>query len=450
MTTTAKPADITRRKPVAQEAAIAEPSYLQGFGNELASEAIAGALPQGRNSPQRPPLGLYAEQISGTPFTAPRAENRRAWLYRIRPSAMHGPFRRIEDGLLRSAPMTEAAAPPNRLRWDPLPIPDAPADFIDGLVTMAGNGDVAARQGVGIHLYLANRSMAHRYFFSSDGEMLIVPQEGRLALHTEMGALHVAPGEIAVIPRGIKFRVTLLDGTARGYVCENYGQLLRLPELGPLGANGLANPRDFLAPVAAFEERDEPLEIVVKFEGHLWAADYHHSPLDVVAWHGNYAPYKYDLARFNAMGTVSFDHPDPSIYTALTAPSEIAGTANVDFVVFSPRWLVGEDTFRPPWFHRNVMNEFMGLIHGVYDSKAAGFLPGGASLHNCMSAHGPDVTVFEAASRAELKPHKLDNMLAFMFETRLVCRPTAFALATPALQKDYDACWQGFRKNFTG
>jgi len=439
-----------KQKPATVKTAAPARAYLSGFGNEHASEALPGALPQGRNSPQRPPLGLYAEQISGTPFTAPRAQNRRTWLYRIRPSAMHPPFRRIDNRLLRSAPLAEVEAPPNRLRWDPFPIPDEPADFVDGLVTMAGNGDQAQRSGVGIHLYLANRGMSERYFSNADGEMLIVPQQGQLQLTTELGIIDLSPGEIAVVPRALRFRVGLPDGTGRGYVCENYGALLRLPELGPLGANGLANPRDFLAPTAAFEDRDKPVEVVTKFDGNLWAAEYDHSPLDVVAWHGNYAPYKYDLAHFNAMGTVGFDHPDPSIYTVLTSPSETPGTANVDFVIFPPRWMVAEDTFRPPWFHRNVMSEFMGLLHGVYDSKAKGFLPGGASLHNSMSAHGPDAAVFETASRTELKPVKQDNMLAFMFETRLVCRPTRFAVTTPALQRDYDECWQGFRKMFQG
>jgi homogentisate 1,2-dioxygenase len=445
MKTLVKPAESARRP--AAKAAIA---YLSGFGNEHATEAVPGALPEGRNSPQRPALGLYAEQISGTPFTAPRAANRRTWLYRIRPSAEHGPYRRIDNRLLRSAPFAEAEATPNRLRWNPLPVPDAPADFVDGLVTLAGNGDQSARDGVAIHLYLANRSMQDRYFWNADGEMLLVPQQGKIALHTELGRIELAPGEIGVVPRGIKFRVELPEGAARGYVLENYGALLRLPELGPLGANGLANPRDFLTPTAAFEEREARVQVVVKFEGNLWAADYDHSPLDVVGWHGNYAPYKYDLARFNAMGTVSYDHPDPSIYTVLTSPSETPGTANVDVVAFTPRWLVAEDTFRPPWFHRNYMNEFMGLIHGIYDSKAAGFLPGGASLHNCMSGHGPDVPTFEKASAAELQPQKLENVLAFMFETRMVCRPTRFALETPALQRDYDACWQGFAKRFAG
>ncbi|MGO8919151.1 MAG: homogentisate 1,2-dioxygenase [Stellaceae bacterium] len=444
MSTMVKSAE-SARKPVTPAK---PPAYLSGFGNEHASEAIAGALPQGRNSPQRPPLGLYAEQISGTAFTAPRGQNRRSWLYRVRPSAMHAAYHRIDNRLLRSAPFSDVEAPPNRLRWNPLPLPDAPADFVDGLVTMAGNGDVSARSGTAIHLYLANRSMTERYFSNADGEMLLVPQHGRLALHTELGLLELSPGEIALVPRGLKFRVSLPDGAARGYACENYGAHFRLPELGPLGANGLANARDFLAPAAAFEDLDARVEVVTKFEGNLWAAEFDHSPLDVVAWHGTYAPCKYDLARFNAMGTVSFDHPDPSIYTVLTSPSETAGTANIDFVIFPPRWLVAEDTFRPPWFHRNVMSEFMGLVHGVYDAKAEGFLPGGASLHNCMSGHGPDAATFEKASEAALTPHKIDNTLAFMFETRLVCRPTRFALETPALQRDYDACWQGFRKLF--
>jgi len=395
--------------------------YLSGFGNEHANEALPGTLPEGQNAPQTPPRGLYTEQISGTSFTAPRGHNRRSWLYRIRPSAMHPAFRRIDSGLIRSAPFDEGAAPPNRLRWDPLPFPDGPADFIDGLATIGGNGDASARSGVAIHIYRATKSMERRVFYDADGELLIVPQLGCLQLATELGVIEVRPEEIAVIPRGVKFRVGLPDPGARGYVCENYGALFRLPELGPIGA---------------------------KFEGNLWATELNHSPLDVVAWHGNYAPYVYDLLRFNTLGTVSFDHPDPSIFTVLTAPSDTPGTANCDFVIFPPRWLVAEHTFRPPWFHRNYMNEFMGLVHGVYDAKAEGFVPGGASLHNCMSAHGPDRATFEKATAAELTPQKIADTLAFMFETRMVIRPTRFALETPALQRDYDACWTGFAKIF--
>jgi len=422
--------------------------YLSGFGNEHASEAVRGALPVGQNAPQRAPLGLYAEQLSGTAFTAPRGDNRRSWLYRIRPSAMHPPFRPVDHALLRSAPVLETRASPNRLRWSPLPLPDEATDFVDGLVTMAAGGDAAAQSGIAVHLYRATLPMTDRVFYDADGELLIVPQQGRLLLRTELGSLEAAPGEIAVLPRGVKFRVELPDGPARGYVCENYGALFRLPELGPIGANGLANPRDFLTPVAAFEDSDRRCQIVAKFEGTLWAAETDHSPLDVVAWHGNYAPYKYELARFNAIGTISFDHPDPSIFTVLTSPSDMPGTANCDFVIFPPRWMVAEHTFRPPFFHRNVMNEFMGLVHGSYDAKAEGFVPGGCSLHNCMSAHGPDLESFRPASEAELTPQKLSGTLAFMFESRLVLRPTRFALETTMLQPDYDRCWEGFPKLF--
>ena len=285
-----------------------------------------------------------------------------------------------------------------------------------------------------------------RFFYDADGELLIVPQQGTLTLATELGRLEVAPGEIAVMPRGVKFRVELQAANARGYVCENYGAPFRLPELGPIGSNGLANPRDFLAPVAAFEDRDAPTEVIAKFAGHLWSAQFDHSPLDVVAWHGNYYPYKYDLARFNAMNTVSFDHPDPSIFTVLTSPSDTPGTANVDFVIFPPRWLVAEHTFRPPYFHRNVMSEFMGLVKGEYDAKEGGFVPGGASLHNAMSAHGPDRASYDKAVAAQLGPQYLANTLAFMFESRYFFEPTAFALAAPSLDRDYDAAWSGFEK----
>lgn len=425
-----------------------ELTYQSGFGNEFASEALSGALPSGQNSPQDVPYGLYPELLSGTAFTVPRAANRRTWLYRIRPTAVHGPFERIAHDGLRAPPDDAGPASPDRRRWSPLPISDAPADFVEGMVTFAGCGDVSARRGVAVHLYAANRSMDRKAFSNADGEMLVVPQQGRVALATELGRLEAAPGEILVLPRGIKARVELPDGPSRGYVCENFGQAFRLPELGPIGSNGLANARDFLAPIAHYEDSDGPYEIVHKFEGHLFRTMLDHSPLDVVAWHGNYVPYKYDLARFNAVGSIGFDHPDPSIFTVLTAPGDSPGLANCDFVVFPPRWVVAEHTFRPPWFHRNYMNEFMGLVRGTYDGKAEGFVPGGASLHNCMSAHGPDAPTYERASAETLAPRRIEDTLAFMFETSMVLHPTRFALETPILQRDYDACWAGLKRNF--
>jgi len=415
------------------------PAYMTGFGNHFSTEAVPGALPVGQNSPQHVPFGLYAEQLSGSAFTAPRHENRRSWLYRLRPSASHAPFVPHRDAPALAQPT------PNRLRWSPLTAPKQPADFIDGFTTYAANGDAAAQTGVAIHLYTANRSM-ERVFFNADGELLIVPQSGRLDIFTEMGRLEVAPLHIAVIPRGVKFRVALPEGTATGYICENHGKPFRLPDLGPIGANGLANPRDFETPVAAFEDSDATCELIQKFCGRLWTTTLDHSPLDVVAWHGNLAPCRYDLRRFNTINTVSFDHPDPSIFTVLTSPSESPGTANADFVIFPPRWMVAEHTFRPPWFHRNIMSEFMGLITGSYDAKAEGFAPGGASLHNCMNGHGPDRTSHDVAVAADLRPHRIDGTMAFMFETRLPLIPTQWALETPLLQRDYDHCWDDFIK----
>ncbi len=419
-----------------------------GFGGYFESEAVAGSLPIGRNSPQKTPFGLYAEQLSGTAFTAPRADNRRSWLYRLQPSAAHRPFQPYANApLLRSGPFDEVPPTPNRLRWDPLPAPAEPVDFVDGLISYGGNGDVAAQAGIGIHAYAATRSMKDRVFFSADGEMLIVPQQGGLVIRTELGVLAIEPLQIAVIPRGVRFAVRLSGAFARGYVCENYGAPFRLPELGPIGANGLANPRDFVIPQAWFEDRAVSTELVQKFQGRLWTTSLDHSPLDVVAWHGNLAPYAYDLRRFNVINTVSYDHPDPSIFTVLTSPSEQPGVANCDFVIFPPRWMVAEDTFRPPWFHRNVMSEFMGLIHGVYDAKEGdGFAPGGASLHNPMSGHGPDAAAYRNAVAAELKPHRIKDTMAFMFESRWVIRPTLWAVQTPLAQSDYDAVWQGFPK----
>ena len=418
--------------------------YIPGFANHVSTEAVSGALPVGRNSPQRPSFGLYAEQLSGTAFTAPRHENRRSWLYRMRPTAEHPAYRPYAGAPCFARGTADAPLAPNRLRWDP--IADAPAstDLIDGMTTMLANRDPADLEGVAIHLYAASCDMTDRVFMNADGELLFVPQAGRLALLTELGRIEVAPGQIALVPRGVRFRATLPDGQARGYVCENHGALFRLPELGPIGANGLANPRDFETPVAWFEDRDTPTEVIQKFMGSLWTTTLDHSPIDVVAWHGNLAPWRYDLSRFSTINTVSFDHPDPSIFTVLTSPSDVPGRANADFVVFPPRWMVAEDTFRPPWFHRNVMSEAMGLITGTYDAKAEGFAPGGLSLHNLMAGHGPDLASWQGASAAELKPHRIEGAMAFMLESCWPYRPTAYALEHG--QPDYDAVWAEFPK----
>ncbi len=426
------------------------PGYMSGFGNGFETEALPGALPVGRNSPQNCPYGLYAEQLSGSPFTAPRTTNERTWLYRIRPTVVHfGEFREADIGLWRTAPSHEVDLPIAPMRWDPIPMPSEPLSFVEGMRTMTTAGDAGAQAGMGTHLYLVTRSMQDEYFYNADGEMLLVPQQGGLRLATEFGIIEVGPGEIAVIPRGVKIRVELLDGPARGYVCENYGGAFTLPERGPIGANCLANQRDFLTPCAAFEERTAPGMMYVKWGGKLWACDIEHSPLDVVAWHGNYAPYKYDLRKFSPVGPILFDHADPSIFTVLTSPSETPGTANIDFVIFSDRWLVAENTFRPPWYHMNVMSEFMGLVYGVYDAKTGGgFAPGGSSLHNSMLPHGPDMDAFERASNAELKPHRLEGTLAFMFETRFPQKVSRFAAETPSFQRDYASYGKSLRKHF--
>lgn len=424
-------------------------SYLSGFGNHFETEALLGALVKSRNSPQKVPYGLYAEQLNGTAFTAPRHVNLRSWLYRIRPSVLqHEEFLPVVQKNL-AASFDLAHTPPTPMSWAPMPYPALPCHFIDGMFTMAGNGAGDMQSGATIHLYCATLSMHDDFFYNADGDMLIVPQEGRLRFHTELGVIEATPGEIVVIPRGIKFQVRLLDEKARGYICENLGLPFRLPDLGVIGSNGLANPRDFLTPCAAYEDRQGSFTLLVKFQGQLWQTHLTHSPLDVVAWHGNYAPYKYDLNLFNTVGTVSFDHPDPSIFTVLTSPSQTQGVANVDFVIFPPRWMVADDTFRPPYYHRNIMSEYMGLIKGTYDAKEAVFVPGGGCLHNCMSAHGPDAQAYQRAVTTALQPEYYANTLAFMFESRQVWRLTSQAYHAAFRKKDYLNCWKALKSNFT-
>lgn len=423
--------------------------YQNGYGNQYATEAVEGVLPQGRNSPQQVARGLYAELISGSAFTAPRAENRRTWMYRRQPSVVTGGYVPYAQPWLKTGAKEGVAAPPNPMRWHPVAIPDAPTDFLDGLRTVVVNGEADAQSGMAAHLWLANKTMGRRAFVNADGEMLLVPQQGAIRVTTELGLVDAKPGEIVLVPRGLAFKVDV-DGPSRGYVCENHGAPFRLPELGPIGSNGLANPRDFLAPVAAFDDTAGEYEIVKKYGGALWRTTQKHTPFNVVGWHGNLAPLKYDTANFMTIGSISFDHPDPSIFTVLTSPSDTPGTANCDFVIFPPRWMVAEDTFRPPWYHRNLMSEFMGLVYGQYDAKPEGFKPGGMSLHNCMVPHGPDTEAFEKASNVALAPHKLDNTLAFMFESRWRFHPTEFAMTGGALDTAYADCWSGLGDRFGG
>ncbi len=445
--------EVEKQRPVGsgqQRAA----GYMPGFGNDFETESLPGALPQGQNSPQKCNYGLYAEQLSGSPFTAPRGTNERSWLYRIRPSVRHtGRFRKIDYPHWKTAPhVAEHSLALGQLRWSPLPAPAEALDFLQGIRTMTTAGDALTQAGMAAHVYAFNADMVDDYFFNADGELLIVPETGAIQVFTELGRMDVEPSEICLIPRGMMFKVTRLgeEKVWRGYICENYGAKFTLPDRGPIGANCLANPRDFKTPVASYEDKETPCRVQVK-----WCASFHmveigHSPLDVVAWHGNYAPYKYDLKTFSPVGAILFDHPDPSIFTVLTAPSGEEGTANVDLVIFPPRWLVAEHTFRPPWYHRNIMSEFMGLIYGRYDAKEEGFVPGGMSLHNMMLAHGPDFSGFEKASNGELKPVKLDNTMAFMFETRFPQQLTTFAAELETLQDDYVDCWSGLERKFDG
>ncbi|MCH9705703.1 MAG: homogentisate 1,2-dioxygenase [Proteobacteria bacterium] len=424
--------------------------YMTGFGNSFETEAIPNTLPQGQNSPQQCHHGLYAEQLSGSAFTMPQHANERSWLYRIRPSVQHvGDFKPEPQADIRTAPCREPhALPIGAQRWDACPLPQQATSFVEGIHTMTTAGDSDTHSGMATHIYACNQSMENDYFFNRDGELLIVPELNGIIIHTEFGIIEATPGDIIVIPRGVIFKVRLSTDSARGYICENYGARFVLPDRGPIGANCLANPRDFKYPVAAFEDKECPCRLLVKWGGDLWSCEINHSPLDVVGWHGNYAPYKYDLRTFSPVGAIAFDHPDPSIFTVLTSQSEIPGTGNIDFVIFPERWAVAENTFRPPWYHRNIMSEFMGLIYGAYDAKETGFTPGGMSLHNSMLPHGPDSDAYEKASQADLKPVKLTNTMAFMFESYLLQRITRYAAELPSRQANYTDCWQPLRKYF--
>lgn len=428
--------------------------YLSGFGSEFATAdpRCPDALPEGQNNPQKCPYGLYAELLSGTAFTAPRETNERTWLYRIRPSVIHHPFEKMNRKLL-SNNWDEIGPNPNQIRWKPFDIPkigEQQVDFVESLTTLCGAGDIRSRHGMAIHVYACNSSMENKCFYNSDGDFLIVPQQGSLFITTEMGQMNVEPNEICVIQQGIRFNVAV-DSESRGYILEVYDNHFCLPYAGPIGPNGLAYPRDFLTPVAWYEEKDvSEYKVVSKYQGHLFQAIQDHSPFDVVAWHGNYAPYKYNLKNFMVVNAVAFDHADPSIFTVLTCPSTKPGTAIADFVIFPPRWSVQEHTFRPPYYHRNCMSEFMGLIKGSYEAKESGFLPGGASLHSMMTPHGPDSECFEKNSTMELNPIKIaEGTMAFMFESSLSLAITKWGNDTcQKVDHEYYQCWQPIKKHF--
>uniref|UniRef100_A0A671T519 Homogentisate 1,2-dioxygenase n=1 Tax=Sinocyclocheilus anshuiensis TaxID=1608454 RepID=A0A671T519_9TELE len=429
--------------------------YMSGFGNEFASEdpRCPGSLPEGQNNPQVCPYGLYAEQLSGSAFTCPRSTNKRSWLYRILPSVRHKPFTPMSCGDLTEN-WNDVEPDPNQLRWKPFNIPkssEIKVDFISGLHTVCGAGDSKSRNGITIHMYTCNTSMTDKCFQNADGDFLIVPQQGEILITTEFGKMMVEPNEICVIQQGMRFSVDVF-GETRGYILEVFGAHFELPDLGPIGANGLANPRDFQTPVAWYEDRTVATgyTVVNKYQGKLFSCQQDFSPFNVVAWHGNYTPYKYNLENFMVINCVAFDHADPSIFTVLTAKSTRPGVAIADFVIFPPRWGVADHTFRPPYYHRNCMSEFMGLIKGHYEAKEEGFQPGGASLHSIMTPHGPDVDCFEKNSTAILKPERVaEGTMAFMFESSFSMAVTKWGLDTcHHLDKSYYECWEALQNHF--
>lgn len=427
----------------------AERQYQPGFANEFSTEALPGALPRGQNSPQQPPYGLVSELVSGTSLAAPRASNRRSYLFRIRPSTGTHVFEPFALDNFQTPPL--AVAPyPGALRWNPFPLGEVHGDFIEGIETIAANGSPGGHAGMALHVYRATRSMGERVFSNGDGDMLVLPQQGSLRIVTELGVLDVGPGEFALLPKGIKFRVELTSPVARGFICENYGLPFVLPDLGLIGSHGLANSVDFLTPVAAYEDSDTPCQLIHKFAGNFWSAHIDHSPFDVVAWRGNWAPCKYDMHNFAVVGALSHDHPDPSIFCALSSPSDAVAGGNVDFMILPPRWIVAEHTFRPPGFHRNAVAEILGLLQGAHDARSSDFLPGAMSLTNNWVAHGPDTSSFEAARTAPLEPRYDGETLVFMLETRFPLQLTQQGMQAANRNVDCARKWAGFQKRFPG
>ena len=423
-----------------------------GFANAFESEALPDALPRDQNSPRLSAYGLYAEQINATGFVARREHNRRSWVYRIRPAAQHSKLEPLDHPTYRQDFDLDNPEP-NLSGWAPLPMPDSPTDFVDGIYTLGGSGGAEVRRGFAVHLYVANRSMENRSFYNADGEMLLVPQQGKLTLQTESGVLDVDPGMVAIIPRGLKFSVLLREDHARGYIGEVFGRSFHLPERGPVGANGLADSRHFRAPVAYHENRLVPgYSITAKFCGKLFGATQDYSPYDVVAWHGDYTPYVYELRHFSPVINGRMDHADPSIFSVLTAPLDEEGANNLDFVFFPPRWDVSEGTFRPPFFHRNAVTEINGIIRDPAGYKAP-FYSGGCFITPAMTAHGIRAGGVEGflsmSDEAADRPHRFrDNSMWFQFETVLPFYLTSWAKKAGQRIDDWHHIWGTYRDHY--
>ncbi|GJE85537.1 homogentisate 1,2-dioxygenase [Phanerochaete sordida] len=427
--------------------------YQVGFGNWFTSEALPNVLPSGQNMPQKNKYDLYTEGMNGCPFTAPRAQNQHNWLYRIRPSVAH-------QGITKSAKQNpylvaefslndpKQSVSPERVAWRPDSVPaNERVTFVHGIKSMAGNGSPLLREGVVLHTYACNASMERQAFVNSDGDFLLVPVAGRLDIQTELGRMMVFPGEVAVVQRGLKWKVSVPDGKAMGYIQEIFGMHYELPELGPLGASGLANPRDFEHPVAHFDVDQSDWEVLYKLGGQLWSCAQDHTPFDVVAWHGNYVPYKYDLDAFISCGSLSRDHMDPSVWTVLTARSKTPGVALADVIFAGERWDVAEKTFRPPYFHRNTATEIIGLISGDFGFERD-FAPGALSLETGFGAHGMESDAYDAASDMELKPTKiLQGTRMVLFETSMLMCLTEHALKT-SRRKESEGGHKGLEAKF--
>jgi homogentisate 1,2-dioxygenase len=351
---------------------------------------------------------------------------------------------------------TKSVVVAKQLRWKCIPEPDAKKNitFLDGLFSYCGAGSPEEREGLSIFGYTFNSCMGNDFFYSADGDFLFVPQTGPLHLETEMGKMLVDIGEFGVIPRGIKFRVVIPGGEKvchKGWICEVFGDHMKLPELGPIGANGLANPQDFCIPKASYYNEKGEFNIYAKFLGEFFMCTSKMNPLDVVSWRGNYYPYKYNLRNYNTINSVSFDHPDPCIFTVMSSMSTRPGVAVLDFVVFQKRFMVAENTFRPPYFHRNTMAEFMGNIYGDYDAKSGGFEPGCSSLHSPMTPHGPETKATEKAMHEDLKPVKYKDTMSFMFESCYLLRIANDAYVTESsvqVDHEYNNCWNDMKIYF--